>query len=253
MSKIINASSEHHFTYLENAYSEVGDLTWLNEDFLESNIEPSRSLYTTESLIARQPCPKELEVYALVSGLTFNKGFIEKLVEVQDKISTVLGECLHYWVEPDNLGVEYCVFKWPTDSWDNEYLEVIQNTLSLMRQPVFQFTIGGIQINSDGCVIAKGFDEAAVMFQIREQLKVALPFMPKKQSRWAHVPLGRILEPLGAEKFALLNQAIKAMSKQQIATTTINIMRLIHERRWYMEEKTVLAEYPLGSLSVEEV
>ena len=251
MSKIIKTTSEKHFAFLENAYSEVGDLTWANDDFLKSNIENSRNLYTPESLLARQPRPKELEVYALVSGLPFNNDFIEKLVEVQEKISMVLGESLHYWVKPDNLGVEYFVFKWPTDSWDNRHMKGIQDTLSSIRQPAYQFTIRGIQINSDGCVIAKGYDESAALFQVREQLKGGLPFMPKKQSGWAHVPLGRILEPLRSDKFAILNQAIKAMSNQYIATTNINIMRLIHERRWYMEEKTVLEEYSLGGLSDE--
>lgn len=247
MSNVKKTLAEQHFSVLEASYSEVGNLTWSNDDFLESNIKSSRSLYTPESLRARHPRPKELEVYALVSGLTFNKDFTEKLVAVQNKISTVLEESLHYWVAPDNLGVEYCVFKWPTDSWDNGHLDIIQNTLSLIRQPAFQFSIRGIQINSDGCVIAKGFDESGVLFQIREQLKLDLPFMPKKQSGWAHVPLGRILEPLGTEKFTLLNKTINSKLNQYIAATDINIMRLIHERRWYMEEKTILAEYSLDS------
>jgi hypothetical protein len=251
MSNVKKTLAEQHFAALEESYSEVGNLTWSNDDFLESNIKSSRSLYTSESLSARHPRPKELEVYALVSGLTFYKDFTEKLVAVQNKISTVLGESLHYWVAPDNLGVEYCVFKWPTDSWDNAHLDIIQNTLSLIRQPEFQFSIRGIQVNSDGCVIAKGFDESGVLFKIREQLQLDLPFMPKKQSGWAHVPLGRILEPLGTEKFTLLKKTINSMLNQHIAATDINIMRLIHERRWYMEEKTILAEYSLDSLANE--
>jgi hypothetical protein len=190
-----------------------------------------------------------LEVFALLSGLPFRGEFNDKLVEVQQKISAVLGEHLHYWVEPASFGVEYCVFKWPTDLWNEEWLGVVQTVLASIRQPSFRFSIVGVQINPDGCVVAKGFDEDAVLFHIREQLKVEIPFLPAKQSGWAHVPLGRILEPLGVERFAKLAHLISTMSDLPIATTEITSMKLIHETRWYMEEKTILAEYPLANSS----
>lgn len=243
------APSSGHFIHLGKAYSEVGDRTWSTEDFLESNLEVSRNFFTSESLVTRLPRPKELEVFALLSGLPFCVDFTDKLVEAQQKISAVLGERLHYWVAPTNLGVEYCVFKWPTDLWNEELLSTIKDVLSSIRQPSYRFSIHGVQINPDGCVVAKGFDEDAVLFQIREQLKVEIPFLPAKQSGWSHVPLGRILEPLGIERFAKLAHLMRTMSDLTIATTEINSVKLIHETRWYMEEKTILAEYPLVSLS----
>jgi hypothetical protein len=190
-----------------------------------------------------------LEVFALLSGLPFRVEFTDKLVEVQQKISAVLGERLHYWVAPANLGVEYCVFKWPTDSWNEEWLGVIQGALTAIRQRSYRFSVCGVQINPDGCVVAKGFDEDAVLFRIREQLKAEIPFLPAKQSGWAHVPLGRILEPLGVERFAKLSHLMRTMSDLPMVTTAINSMKLVHETRWYMEEKTILAEYPLASSS----
>ncbi|MBA3013378.1 MAG: hypothetical protein FP815_00290 [Desulfobulbaceae bacterium] len=219
------------------------------QDFIGSDLDISRNLFTPESLATRRPRPKELEVFALLSGLPFCVEFTDKLVEAQRQISAVLGECLHYWVAPENLGVEYCVFKWPTDAWKEEWLGVIHEVLASIPQPSFRFTIGGVQINPDGCVVAKGFDEDAVFSQIREQLKVEIPFLPAKQSGWAHVPLGRILEPLGVERFAKLAHLVSTMSNLPIATTKINSMKLIHETRWYMEEKTIHAEYPLASAS----
>jgi hypothetical protein len=237
--------SPAHFTRLGRGYDEVGETTWSTGDFLESNLEVSRNLFTPESLSARRPRPKELEVFALLSGLPFRGDFTDKLVEAQQRISAVLGERLHYWVAPGNLGVEYCVFKWPTDPWNEKWLGVIQDVLASIRQSPYRFSILGVQINPDGCVIAKGFDEDAVLFRIREHLKVAIPFLPAKQSGWAHVPLGRILEPLGVERFAELARLISTISDLPIATTEIDSMKLIHETRWYMEAKTVLAEYPL--------
>ncbi len=243
------APSSGHFTRLGRAYKEVGDCTWSTGDFLESNLEVSRNLFIPESLVTRRPLTKELEVFALLSGLPFRGDFTDKLVEAQQQISAVLGERLHYWVATANLGVEYCVFKWPTDSWNEEWLGVIQDLLASIRQPSYRFSIRGVQINPDGCVVAKGFDEDAVLFQIREQLKVEIPFLPAKQSGWAHVPLGRILEPLGVERFAKLAHLMSTMSDLPIATTEINSIKLIHETRWYMEAKIILAEYQLAGAS----
>jgi hypothetical protein len=235
-----------HFTNLKESYQAVGARTWLSEDFKESNLEISRNLFSPESLQARKPRPKELEVFALLSGLPFVSDFTDKLVAVQTQISEILGERLHYWVAPQNMGVEYCVFKWPTDSWEDEWLSTIQNVLASFRPPSFRFHIGGVQVNPDGCVVARGYDEHAAMFLVRDRLKSEVPFLPEKQSRWAHVPLGRILEPLGVEQFARLANLVGEISDLPIASTKIDTMKLIHETRWYMEERNTLAEYALS-------
>ena len=240
-------SEEEHFARLRDGYSRVGDSTWSASDFLQSNLEASRNLFTPESLVERRPCPKALEVFALLSGVSFDIEFTDKLVEVQDRITDVLGERLHYWVAPANFGVEYCVFKWPTDSWSEERLGPIRNVLTSIRQPSYQLSIGGVQINPDGCVIARGYDEGGALFRIREQLKADVPLLPAKQSGWAHVPLGRILEPLGIVKFDKLAHLMSELSNVTIATTGINSMKLIHETRWYMEEKAILTEYSLSN------
>lgn len=234
-----------HFAKLREAYRAVGDLTWLAEDFTLNNLEISKNLYTPESLLARNPRPKALEVYALLSGLAFADEFTDRLTTVQTRISEILGERLHYWVTPQNLGVEYCVFKWPTDSWDDQWRGIIKNALHSIPTQAFRFHIAGVQINPDGCVVARGFDENAEIFRIRESLRAKISFLPEKQSGWAHVPLGRILEPLGTERFVKLRSLIDELAEQTIASTEIEIMKFIHETRWYMEERETLAEYPL--------
>ncbi len=238
--------SSGHFSRLTAAYSEVADRTWGQSDFLEVNLDASRNLFTPESLAARSPVPKALEVYALLSGLPFSSSFTESLVEVQRRISVVLGDRLRYWVAPANLGVEYCVFKWPTDDWREDRMGVIKDVLGRLRQPAFRFSIRGVQVNPDGCVVARGYDEGAVLFQVRECAKREISFLPSRQSGWAHVPLGRILEPLGAERFLELSRLMGELSGEAIAVTEVESLKVVHERRWYMEEKSVLAEYELG-------
>jgi hypothetical protein len=230
---------------LARAYRSVGDRTWDAEDFVSSNMEGSRDLFTAASLVAREPVPRALEVLPLVSGLPFSGGFIQSLTEVQRRIASVLGDRLHYWVAPLNLAVEYCVFKWPNESWDAERVAFVREVLGSVRHQSFRFEIRGVQVNPDGCVIARGFDERGGIFRVREDMRARVPFLPKKQSGWAHVPLGRILEPLGHDSFAELRSLIAAMSDRWIAATHIDSMKLVHEKQWYMEQKSVLSEYPL--------
>lgn len=242
-----------HFSGLKEAYSAVGDRTWMEKDFSETNLKVSRNLFTPESLQTRTPRPKAMEVYALLSGLPFAEDFTRELVSVQMRISEILGERLHYWVDPKNLGVEHCVFKWPTDPWDEKRRDVVENVLASIRSEVFRFHISGVQVNPDGCVVAKGFDENAQLFRIRSQLRENIDFLPARQSNWAHVPLGRILEPLGSARFARLKSLMRKIEDVPIATTCINTMKFIHESRWYMEERTPVAEYPLGGAGWEGV
>ena len=70
--------------------------------------------------------------------------------------------------------------------------------------------------------------------------------MPKKQSEWAHVPLGRILEPVSSKNFSYLRDFITQLSNQNIITIKINSLKYIHEKRWYMEEKDLLLEKKLN-------
>ena len=249
VSQEIDPGQNTHFSCLREAYRAVGDRTWSDQDFQERNLEISRSLFVPQSLHARKPQPKALEVYALLSGLPFAKNFTDRLVSAQMRISEILGNRLHYWVEPPNLGVEYCVFKWPTDSWNEGQLGAIQEVLNAMSTPSFKFHICGVQINPDGCVVARGYDENAEMFRVRALIKEGTPSLPERQSGWAHVPLGRILEPLGVERFAELRHLISEMSDLPLATTEIDTMKFIHETRWYMEERETLGEYPLVSSS----
>jgi hypothetical protein len=245
----IDPGQNAHFSRLREAYRAVGDRTWSDQDFQERNLEISRSLFVPQSLHARKPRPKALEVYALVSGLPFAKYFTDKLVSAQMQISEILANRQHYWVEPQNLGVEYCVFKWPTDSWNEGQLGAIKEALTAMITPLFKFHVCGVQINPDGCVVARGYDENAQMFRVRASLKAGISPLPERQSCWAHVPLGRILEPLGVERFEQLRQLISKISDLPLATTEIGTMKLIHETRWYMEERETLGEYPLVSSS----
>jgi hypothetical protein len=207
-------------------------------------LESSRALFTYESLKERRPVPKKLEVYGLLSGLPFEDSFSNKLVHVQEEIGKILGESLHYWVLQENLGLEYCVFKWPKGDWNKKWEQEISEKIHGIGNS-FQYEVLGIQINPDGCVIAKGFDKNKELFILREKARQEFSFLPERQSGWAHIPLGRILEPLGKEKFNELSKLCNKLENSFIASCEVNKIKFIHETKWYMEDRKVLKEVDL--------
>lgn len=231
---------------LKASYGAVAKRTWEHRDFLTENLESSRSLFEASSLKSWAPVPVEVDVYAFLSGLPFEAALVESLQSVQQDIASILDKTLHYWVKPENLGIEYCVFKWPDEVLPNGAIETINAVVSEMDFTEYKLDIGGVQVNPDGCVVARGFDEDDRLFKIRQFFKDKVPFLPERQSGWAHIPLGRILEPVGEEKFRLLNEFFASRTDKLISSTKIQTAHLIHENRWYMEERDCLTTVRLG-------
>ena len=63
-----------------------------------------------------------------------------------------------------------------------------------------------------------------------------IPLLPKKQSNWVHVPIGRILEPLNnSETNSLKNYCIATQSYRSYKMS-INHFHLVHEKQWYQNQ-----------------
>ena len=120
-------------------------------------------MFTKESLEERIPKPKRLEVYALLSGISFEHSLKSKLSKIQIEINNIIKENLKYFVLPDNLGLEHCVFKWPNEDWNETKEKIIIELLKIYPFEPFLLEIIGIQIHSDGCIIAKGYDKSMRM------------------------------------------------------------------------------------------
>ena len=75
---------------------------------------------------------------------------------------------------------------------------------------------------------------------IRSEIISKLKFIPKKQSNWAHIPIGRILEPISGSQFSQLKKMVSKLSKIKISSEKIDRLNFVHETRWYMEEKKII-------------
>lgn len=232
--------NNHYIKNLNKSYDKVSNNFFLKDDFMENDLKNSINLFTDESLNKKKPRPKRLNVYALLSGISFDCALKEKLFKIQNTIRKIIPSNLAYFVDPDNLGLEHCVFKWPDEKWDIYKENSIKKLLDLYNFKTFNLEIVGIQIHSDGCIIAKGYDSSLEMTQIRNFFKKNLNFLPIKQSEWSHIPLGRILEPIGKEKYKILKGFVKANNKKIISSYKIENYKFVYEKRWYMEEKKII-------------
>lgn len=230
----------NYLNYLTDSYNNASKDFFDNDDFFISQIQSSIGLFTEKSLNEGIPKPKKLEVYALLSGISFENKIQKRLLNIQNEIKSLIPEKLKYFVKPENLGLEHCVFKWPNEKWDTKKEKQVNNLLDIYPFESFNLEIIGIQIHSDGCLIAKGYDKSLQMEKIRSFFKNNLDFFPEKQSNWSHIPLGRILEPIGEKKYSLLKNYITKKQNLKIASTTVKDFKFIFEKRWYMEDRSLI-------------
>ena len=229
---------------LQQSYDLEGKKIFNINSLSSKSLQNSINLFDGKSLIIKKPKPIDVKVYTLVSGLSFSASLIKELEKIKNEIEIILNETLHYWVKPENLGVEYCVFKWPDDSWNENWLNQIISFINSKEYESFELKISGIQLHTDGCIIAKGYDNGKIR-NIRNDLISNLQFIPSRQSNWAHIPLGRILEPVKGKVFDKLKKTMKQLSDKHINIEKIIDQKLIYETRWYMEKKEILYQKKL--------
>ena len=226
---------------LNNSYNFVGNQTWIYDDFLIENLKKSRNLFEKNSLKSNLPIPRKFNVIGLLSGLPFSIYTQDKFNRLQNQIKDIISNKQIYLVEKLNYGIEYYVFKWPQDKdLNNKKLslckEIFYKILSKFKS--FQIEINGFQINPDGCILMKGLPLNNEFLNIRNFIKQSYsPYESlHKQSNWMHIPLGRILDPVGKENFQKLKDFVRDSNEYKF-NLEISSIHLIHEKRWYMKEK----------------
>ena len=222
---------------LKSSYEEVLNSFLLKKFIDENDIKNSIQLFENDSILDSNPIPKKLEVVGIVSGIPFDVAFQQNIIEIQSILSKNLDGTLHYNVKPNNLAVEYAILKWPSDNFPEKTIKRTKDFLKNTEFKKFIFTIVGVQMHQDGCMILQGISEEMNIHKIRKKIIKNIPNFPQKQSNWAHVPLGRFLEPLDFSKKKLLNELLfKLNNNFSSFNTEIKSLHLINEHRWYMEE-----------------
>jgi len=224
--------------YLER-FQDVLDSDHLNLEDLQA----SRQLFETASLVQAKPLPKRLDTYCIVGGVPFDDGVIAEISKMISEVKNVLKNCLSYFVEPQNLGVELAVLKWPESSLADGLLNQVCSFIDRNPPPRFTIDIEGFQFHKDGCLVLRGFDKNAAFREYRHKLLLHVKRMPQKQSSWCHIPLGRILGPLEQADYAILREFACWSQASHRSSIQLDSLKLLHETRWYQVEKTLLRCY----------
>jgi len=218
-------------------YNKVSVKTWTHSNLKKKNLKSSISLFDFKK---KKIIPKKLEVIALLSGLPFSKKLTNKILFIQNNMNKIIGSHDHYWVKKNNFGLEYCVFKWPEQKLKKADLKELLSFISNLKFKNFNILFDGCQLNPDGCVVIRGYDTTNDITNIRKLISRKISFLPKKQSKWFHIPIGRILEPIGEEQFSKLKKFFQKNSMGWKHYEKINSIKLIHEYQWYMEKRKTL-------------
>ena len=229
-----------HYIALKKSYEKVGNEINNQDDFFNDDLLSSRKFFSKKSLQEREPIPIDVNVFAILSGVSFENNFLNFIGEIYQRINFVLSDALYYLVKEENVGVEYAVLKWPNDYQDNKVLETAKNIMKNYSFDAFKLKIFGIQMHKDGCIVLKAVDERKEIFRFRESIISNVKDIPKKQSSWAHIPLGRILEPIGADKMNEFKKLLLDINSHLNYDLLIKEVHLVHEKKWYMEEKDYL-------------
>ena len=230
-----NNTHENLIASYNARYLEIDKYKKLNK----SDIEDSISLFEKETLIGNNPIPKKLEVFCLVAGLPFSYDFIKKIIDIQKQIKEVIN-CLHYFVEPQNLAAEVVVLKWPLDEYQKKIIENGIKEVKKINIPKFELFSYGFQFHSDGAIILRCVDEDQIIRKLRKNLMKNIPGLPKKQSNWFHIPLGRILEPIDEKTLQSLKYLANNSQEKIRFKTKVSQLHLVHEKRWYQIDRETL-------------
>lgn len=225
---------------IKASYQAKASVTWAKRDLDDFNLTESNALFVSDA--AGTPIPRALEVFGVLSGLPFSDFARAQINDLQKELTAFIPHDRYYWVHPENLGIEYLVLKWPDEKWSQAKLEAALREISALEFSQFDMEFHGFQLNADGCLIVRGYDHSGEFARIRRLLTDRLSFVSARQSSWYHIPIGRILKPLGEGSFSALRHYVEATSMEMRFIERIRAIKLVHETRWYMEEHSILAQ-----------
>ena len=232
--------NKNHLELL-SSYNRVSENFENNLSFDEKKLQTSKEIFHID-LEANKAIPKELEVIALLGGLTFSEEFQNVVHSVQNQIKKIIGSKLNYMVKKENLGVELLVLKWP---WDRRNLDLEKKVIGFidnLNLNSIKIDFDGIQIHDDGCLVVRGFDCENQFINLRNKIVRKISQIPSKQSNWVHVPIGRILDPLSKKTCKNLKVLIDSTRKNKnyFPSQNLGSLKMVHESQWYMEKRSII-------------
>lgn len=221
---------------LKKSYKNVFKKYEKSKLFSPSLLEKSNELFNFNKNII----PKKFEVAAVLCGLPFSEKLQRKVKVLQNNFQKKIGTNKAYWVKQSSLGLELFVTKWPKDKYlKKDDFNLLKDFLIKYSNLNLKFVISGFQVHTDGCVVLKGHDNGALR-KIRSEVMGKFNFIPRKQSKWVHIPIGRILTQLTKSQHLNVIDFCKSSENNFNHIEKISQIKYIHEYRWYMYEHKIV-------------
>jgi len=203
------------------------------------DLKSSRSLFEDDSLETKLPIPKKLDVVCIVCGLPLPESIINQIESRTSHLSGFLPLGNMYLVKQYNLAIELLVLKWPEECLNKSLEDSIVKYLETANYlEAVSFESNGLQFHDDGALIYRCIDVNNSFRRLRKQLINLFPAIPSKQSNWAHIPIGRLLKPINSCELTQLKLYCNETQEPKFDLKfECDNLKLIHEKRWYQEER----------------
>jgi len=239
-----------HPDILKAKYVELFRATKAKQDFESSELMPD-TFYNREGSLKRG---EAAAIHAYVRNMENNRDLLNGIRAAREELSEILGEGDAAWIRDEELHVNVFSLHRPFTRLPAEIRspESIGEAMRIVAEAeAFDVTFTGISITPTGTIIATGLvDEGeGNLTAIRDRLRRLFPadrFKDAFRQNIIHVSLGRILQPLGEEKFKKLIQKIETLRNEELARVSIREISYIVARGPIAEEKvTILATQEL--------
>ena len=231
---------------IESRYQQIRQKVDELTDFPDAEQAKSRALFDLIDLKNGVVRPRRFDVWTCLAGLPLPHELTQSFQEIARQVENLLPpQVIFYQVIPANYHWEVFIIKRPTEQI---YLENLTKAVDILREifskeSPLHIAYRGFLVTPDGTLLVQGTGE---FDRLRQKLREAIPFASSKQSQLGHISLGRILDPLGEEKFCQLKQMVRDSQNEVYGEWAITEVKYIYERQWYMEDKEVIANLPLN-------
>ncbi len=218
-------------------YERISAETRSRRDFRLEDLERSRRFFDLSSPELRT---RPFDVVTCVVGLplprALQRAFLTKLREV---LAVVPSAARVYRVAPDRLHWEAHVVQRPDEAPPAGTLEQLAAAVrrAVGETPAFTIDFAGFFVSREGTVCFQGLGEWDAL---RSRLVEQLPGSSPDQLVTGHVSAARILDPVGAPAFRRLVALRDASAAERYGALRVEEVKLVVERRWYMEDHTVV-------------
>lgn len=237
-------------TSFEARYLTVWQRTLDKGKLTPEDVAQSRFYFDFDN--SADPTPKLFSTFGVVALLPMAVEIQEELQRAWDHSMALLNHPLAYGVEPPNRHVELILFSRPEEQLPERVIyESIEKSYEKIRvKPTQAFTVTFQHpfMTPDGTIVVPGYPSpTSAVDDFRKVVRDAVGEgnIPKRQSQWLHISLGRVLEPLTNKRLEPFLRECQEFWGKPIVDLAINRVLWTHEKQWYMLKRDVLHEVHL--------